>query len=618
MKKFFLFLTLLTLSVGQMWGMNSNYTIGSQVTSLVDGDYVAWGTANNNLATSISSNWVYCGSTKADWIVFKVVKISNAFYLQNTADNKYVYSSAAKKVAFDSSNKTAITLSSVSGKGYLVNGGSSIGNYTFNSSGIRPYASSNYDAANLYKVNAFAVTYNANGADGGTVPTDNGNYLSGATVTAKSNSGSLTRTGYNFVGWNTRADGNGTNIAATGSATFSITASTTLYAKWESAVSCTSEITIEQGTPSNGSFSMTPTGDVCIDEGNASVTLSDIEAASGYRFKEITSSGGGTINNNAKTVTNISASTTINVVFEQIPSHKAYFYNGATLLNTGGTSVQEGAAVSYSGSVPESCDTGTGASTTFAGWADGTWDGKVAKNAIVPNFYESTLPVMGDGDVTYHAVFCKGGSQTGGITQAEITTASNGKTAGTYGAQSASSASGNWTGNYAWNTQNEKKVMQLNATSGNSIISPTFAGNISKIEFTYTNGSGSNRNFYIKNGSDDIGTISASSSTTEGTGSVDNITGSYTSFAITASGALYIHSIRVTYGSEASNYMTTCCTPLGQINGSFFWSTLFEPLIPDKFRSHVLLCNHLFSSSHHRIPPHLIYTMYISRDFGFF
>ena len=60
------------------------------------------------------------------------------------------------------------------------------------------------------------------------------------------------------------------------------------------------------------------------------------------------------------------------------------------------------------------------------------------------------------------------------------------------------------------------------------------------------------------------------------------------------------------------------CTSLGSINGSFFWSTLFEPLSPDKFRSHVLLCNHLFSSSHHRIPHHLIYTMYISRDFGFF
>ena len=169
------FLTLLILSVGQMWGMNANYTIGSQVTSLVDGDYVAWGTANNNLATSIASNWVYCGSTKADWIVFKVVKISNAFYLQNTADSKSVYSSDAKKVAFDTSNKTAITLSPVTDKGYLVNGGSSIGNYTFNSTGIRPYTSSNYNAANLYKVNAFAVTYNANGADGGTVPTDNGN-----------------------------------------------------------------------------------------------------------------------------------------------------------------------------------------------------------------------------------------------------------------------------------------------------------------------------------------------------------------------------------------------------------------------------------------------------------
>ncbi len=259
-KLFTLLFCLLFVGVGNVWGMNSNYTIGSKVTSLVDGDYVAWGTSTTSLATSIGSNWVYCGSTKADWIVFKVVKVSSSYYLQNTADSKYVYSSADKKVSFDASSKTAITLATLSGTSDLVYGGSSIGYYTFNSSGIRPYKSNKYTDAFLYKVNAFSVTYDANGADTGSVPTDNGNYLSGATVTAKSNSGSLTRTGYNFVGWNTRADGEGTDIAATGLATFTITVSTTLYAKWESAAECENDPAVgaasQKGSVSSTSFTV--------------------------------------------------------------------------------------------------------------------------------------------------------------------------------------------------------------------------------------------------------------------------------------------------------------------------------------------------------------------------
>ena len=34
-----------------------------------------------------------------------------------------------------------------------------------------------------------------------------------------------------------------------------------------------------------------------------------------------------------------------------------------------------------------------------------------------------------------------------------------------------------------------------------------------------------------------------------------------------------------------SNYTTTCCQPLGQINGSFFWTTHFYPVWPEKHRS---------------------------------
>ena len=86
----------------------------------------------------------------------------------------------------------------------------------------------------LYKIcddTKYTVTYNGNGNTSGSVPTDNTEYDSGDEVTVKGNTGSLAKTGYTFGGWNTQADGNGTNYTA-GSGTFNISANTTLYAKW--------------------------------------------------------------------------------------------------------------------------------------------------------------------------------------------------------------------------------------------------------------------------------------------------------------------------------------------------------------------------------------------------
>ncbi len=206
---------------------------------------------------------------------------------------------------------------------------------------------------------------------------------------------------------------------------------------------------------------------------------------------------------------------------------------------------------------PASCDA---TSTTFYGWATSAWTGKTDDISGYTIYAKAAdMPAVAGNGVVYYAVFCEGGSSTGGITQEEITSAAEGKSAGSYANQSASSASGNWTGKYAWNTQNSKKVMQINGTSGNSIISPVFDGNISNIAITYTNSSNSNRSFYIKNGENSLGTITAGANNTEYTEDID-VTGSYTSFTITASGALYIHSISVTYGGGGTNYMTTCCT----------------------------------------------------------
>ncbi|QNK57458.1 InlB B-repeat-containing protein [Paenibacillus sp. PAMC21692] len=77
----------------------------------------------------------------------------------------------------------------------------------------------------------YTVTYNGNGSTGGAVPVDSGAYETGSTVTVLGNSGNLVRAGHTFTGWNTAADGSGTNYVA--GATFPMaTADVTLYAQW--------------------------------------------------------------------------------------------------------------------------------------------------------------------------------------------------------------------------------------------------------------------------------------------------------------------------------------------------------------------------------------------------
>lgn len=82
----------------------------------------------------------------------------------------------------------------------------------------------------VFTATPYSVTYNGNGNDSGDVPTDANYYASGETVTVLGNTGSLTKEGKVFGGWNTSADGNGTSYAS--AATFDISGNITLYAQW--------------------------------------------------------------------------------------------------------------------------------------------------------------------------------------------------------------------------------------------------------------------------------------------------------------------------------------------------------------------------------------------------
>lgn len=76
----------------------------------------------------------------------------------------------------------------------------------------------------------YVIKYDGNGADGGTAPTSQSK-TQYTDITLAANVGNLTKIGYKFSGWNTRADGTGTTYLA--GATYSADESVTLYAKWE-------------------------------------------------------------------------------------------------------------------------------------------------------------------------------------------------------------------------------------------------------------------------------------------------------------------------------------------------------------------------------------------------
>ena len=77
----------------------------------------------------------------------------------------------------------------------------------------------------------YTVTYNGNGSDSGTAPTDANSYLPGTPVTVLGNSGSLVKTGFSFAGWNTQTDGNGATYTPGQTLTMG-SSNVILYAKW--------------------------------------------------------------------------------------------------------------------------------------------------------------------------------------------------------------------------------------------------------------------------------------------------------------------------------------------------------------------------------------------------
>ena len=214
------------------------------------------------------------------------------------------------------------------------------------------------------QVPTFNVVYSGNGSTGGSAPGDPNNYIAGATVTVLGNTGNLTRSGYTFAGWNTKADGSGTLYA--GGATFAIGAtSITLYAQW------TIVPTFTVTYAGNGSTGGNPPTDANSYPAGSTVVVANSGTLSraGYSFTGWNVASGGTGQGYAAgaTFTMGSANVTLYAQWTQIATFTVtYGGNGST----GGSVPVDGNSYTAGSTVTVLGNTGSlvRAGYTFTGW----------------------------------------------------------------------------------------------------------------------------------------------------------------------------------------------------------------------------------------------------------
>ena len=218
---------------------SAKYVVGASVTvagpsALAKSGYsfVGWNTAANGSGTGYATGNTFAMPASnvtlyAQWTVLPTYTVS---YNANGA--------TGGSPPTDSNNYLQGVTVSVLGSGTLTKGSHAFAGWNTQANG----GGTNYSPGQtftmggadvtLYAVWAlvYSVSYDGNGATGGSPPTDANSYLQGAPVTV-AGAGSLAKTGNSFVGWNTVANGSGTGYAAGN--TFAMPASNvTLYAQW--------------------------------------------------------------------------------------------------------------------------------------------------------------------------------------------------------------------------------------------------------------------------------------------------------------------------------------------------------------------------------------------------
>ena len=172
------------------------------------------------------------------WLTRPTVKIKHAWDGSNWTsqemtdknDGTYTYTgtysgSNATNFGVEGSDATFKYITNATLVGSLSKGDKCL--FTYNSNGYKGFGSNTQNTGSATITRIYTITYNGNGKTGGTVPSAV-EKLHGNSITLSSTA--LTKTGYTHTGWNTKADGTGTNYNL--GATYSANGDVTLYAKW--------------------------------------------------------------------------------------------------------------------------------------------------------------------------------------------------------------------------------------------------------------------------------------------------------------------------------------------------------------------------------------------------
>lgn len=271
----------------------------------------------------------------------------------------------------------------------------------------------------IWKV-GYTLSYDANGATGGTVPQSTTvTAASNQSMYAASNSGNLVRTGFTFNGWNTKADGSGTSYG-TNVYIGSLSSDLVLYAKWVSDLSVTYDANgATSGTaPAVAYFAVNTSVYAANNIGNLDRTGFSF---SGWNTK---ADGSGTSYNVGAFMGYLNANLTLYAKWQ--PKYSVtYDANGATAGTVPNTAEYTGSesvwAASNSGNLAK-----TGA--IFNGWntkADGSGTSYSAGGYLGYLSANLTLYAVWQGvyTVTYHANGATGGTVPASATYGAATTA---------------------------------------------------------------------------------------------------------------------------------------------------------------------------------------------------
>ena len=121
----------------------------------------------------------------------------------------------------------------------------------------------------------YTVSYNANSATSGTTPTDQ-TKTQDLDLTLATNSGTLTRTGYTFAGWNTAANGTGTSYGV--SAAYTANAAVILYAQWNE-IPIVNAGTDQSVSPSGAPWTPADAGLLAWYDATDSATITQVDGA---------------------------------------------------------------------------------------------------------------------------------------------------------------------------------------------------------------------------------------------------------------------------------------------------------------------------------------------------